>query len=30
MEDGVVEDLLAAGMRLDDLPHPEALAAGGG
>ena len=30
MEEGVVEDMLAAGMRLDDLPHPEALAAGGG
>jgi len=30
MEDGVVEDLLATGMRLDDLPHPEFLAAGGG
>ena len=30
MEEGVVEDMLAAGMRLDDLPHPETLAAGGG
>ena len=28
MEEGVVEDLLAAGMRLHDLPHPETLAAG--
>lgn len=30
MEEGVVEDVLAAGLRLDDLPHPETLAAGGG
>lgn len=30
MEEGVVEDMLAAGLRLDDLPHPETLAAGGG
>lgn len=30
MEEGVVEDMLAAGMRLDDLSHPETLAAGGG
>ena len=30
MEEGVVEDMLAAGLRLDDLPPPEALAAGGG
>ena len=30
MEEGVVEDMLAAGLRLDDLPHPEPLAAGGG
>ena len=30
IEDGVVEDMLVAGMRLDDLPHPEMLAAGGG
>ena len=29
-EEGVVEDMLAAGLRLDDLPHPETLAAGGG
>ena len=29
MEEGVVEDLLAAGLRPDDLPHPETLAAGG-
>ena len=30
MEEGVVEDVLAAGLRLDDLPPPETLAAGGG
>ena len=30
MEEGVVEDMLAAGLRLDDLPPPETLAAGGG
>ncbi|MCY4450337.1 MAG: carboxymuconolactone decarboxylase family protein [Immundisolibacterales bacterium] len=30
IEEGVVEDLLGSGMRLDDLPHPETLAAGGG
>ena len=30
MEEGVVEDVLAAGLRIDDLPHPETLAAGGG
>ena len=30
MEEGVVEDMLAAGLRLDDLPSPETLAAGGG
>ena len=29
MEEGVVEDMLAAGMRLDDLPHSEALPEGG-
>ena len=28
IEEGVVEDLLASGMRLEDLPCPEALAAG--
>ena len=28
IEEGVVEDMLASGMRLEDLPHPEALAAG--
>ena len=28
VEEGVVEDLLASGMRVEDLPHPEALAAG--
>ena len=30
MEEGVAEDVRAAGLRLDDLPHPETLAAGGG
>ena len=30
IEEGVVEDMLAAGLRLDDLPQPEPLAAGGG
>lgn len=30
MEEGVVEDMLAAGLRLDDLPRPQTLAAGGG
>ena len=28
MEEGVVEDMLAAGLDPDDLPHPETLAAG--
>ena len=27
MEDGVVEEMLAAGVRVEDLPHPETLAA---
>ena len=30
IEDGVIEDMLAAGVQLDDLPQPEALAASGG
>ena len=30
MEEGVVEDVLAAGLRIDDLPRPKTLAAGGG
>ena len=29
MEDGVIEDMLAAGIRIADLPHPESLAANG-
>ena len=29
MEDGVVEEMLAAGYRIEDLPHPETLAAAG-
>lgn len=30
IEDGVIEDMLAAGVQLDDLPQSEALAASGG
>ena len=30
MEDGVVEEMLAAGVRIGDLPHPETLAAADG
>jgi len=25
MEDGVIEEMLAAGVRIEDLPHPETL-----
>ena len=29
IEDGVVEDMLASGVRIEDLPHPETLVAAG-